>query len=146
MKLAICTPTRRPSCCACLQEGEFHRVGGEQTIRVTVRVVSATNRDLTAMVAQGKFREDLYYRVSVVPIRVPALRERPQDIRADGGIFPRRFLRAQRIPQKSFDDEVWEAFELTKWPGNARELRNVVERMAILSPGDVLTPRQFRWN
>ena len=64
-----------------LQEGEFHRVGGEQTIRVTVRVVSATNRDLTAMVAQGKFREDLYYRVSVVPIRVPALRERPQDIR-----------------------------------------------------------------
>src|SRR5579862_7540145 len=64
-----------------LQEGEFHRVGGEQTIRVSVRVVSATNRDLTALVAQGKFREDLYYRVSVVPIRVPALRERPQDIR-----------------------------------------------------------------
>ena len=65
-----------------LQEGEFHRVGGEQTIRVTVRVLSATNRDLSAMVAQGKFREDLFYRVSVVPIRVPALRERPQDIAA----------------------------------------------------------------
>ena len=64
-----------------LQEGEFHRVGGEQTIRVPVRVVSATNRDLSELVAQEKFREDLYYRLSVVPIRVPALRERPQDIR-----------------------------------------------------------------
>ncbi len=81
-----------------LQEGEFHRVGGEQTIRVTVRVISATNRDLHAMVAQGKFREDLYYRVSVVPIRVPALRERPQDIRRHGAVLPRRFLRPQRLP------------------------------------------------
>ena len=65
-----------------LQEGEFQRVGGEQTIRVTVRVISATNRDLAALVAQKKFREDLYYRLSVVPIRVPPLRERPEDIRA----------------------------------------------------------------
>src|SRR5205814_9801461 len=64
-----------------LQEGEFHRVGGEQTIKVSVRVVSATNRDLTALVEQQKFREDLYYRVSAMPIRVPALRERPRDIR-----------------------------------------------------------------
>jgi len=64
-----------------LQEGEFHRVGGEQTIRVAVRVISATNRDLSALVAQSKFREDLYYRLSVVPIRVPSLRERPPDIR-----------------------------------------------------------------
>ena len=64
-----------------LQEGEFHRVGGEQIIRVSVRVISATNRDLAAMVTQEKFREDLYYRLSVVPIRVPALRERPHDIR-----------------------------------------------------------------
>jgi len=64
-----------------LQEGEFHRVGGEQTIRVAVRVISATNRDLSALVLQSKFREDLYYRLSVVPIRVPALRERPQDIK-----------------------------------------------------------------
>ena len=71
-----------------LQEGEFHRVGGEQTIRVSVRVVSATNRDLSALVAQEKFREDLYYRVSVVPIRVPALRERPQRHPPAGRIFP----------------------------------------------------------
>jgi two-component system nitrogen regulation response regulator NtrX len=121
-----------------LQEGEFHRVGGEQTIRVTVRVVSATNRDLSAMVSQGKFREDLYYRVSVVPIRVPALRERPQDISAMARYFLEDFCVRNGFRKKSFDDEVWEAFELYSWPGNARELRNVVERMAILSHGDVL--------
>jgi len=121
-----------------LQEGEFHRVGGEQTIRVTVRVVSATNRDLSAMVAQGKFREDLYYRVSVVPIRVPALRERPQDIPAMAQYFLEDFCARNGFRKKSFDPEVWEPFEGYSWPGNARELRNVVERMAILSHGEVL--------
>ncbi|HEX4274265.1 MAG TPA: sigma-54 dependent transcriptional regulator [Bryobacteraceae bacterium] len=122
-----------------LQEGEFHRVGGEQVIRVTVRVVSATNRDLSAMVAQGKFREDLYYRVSVVPIRVPALRERPQDIRPMAEYFLDDFCARNGFRRKSFDSEVWDAFESGKWPGNARELRNAVERMAILSPDDVLS-------
>ncbi|HVW84344.1 MAG TPA: sigma-54 dependent transcriptional regulator [Bryobacteraceae bacterium] len=122
-----------------LQEGEFHRVGGEQTIQVTVRVVSATNRDLSAMVAQGKFREDLYYRVSVVPIRVPALRERPQDIAPMAQYFLEDFCGRNGFRKKSFDPSVWEAFESYSWPGNARELRNVVERMAILSHGDVLT-------
>src|SRR5882757_2043736 len=121
-----------------LQEGEFHRVGGEQTIRVSVRVVSATNRDLTALVEQDKFREDLYYRVSVVPIRVPALRERPQDIRPMAEYFLEDFCVRNGFRRKSFDPEVWEAFEGCKWPGNARELRNAVERMAILSADDVL--------
>ncbi len=122
-----------------LQEGEFHRVGGEQVIRVTVRVVSATNRDLQAMVAQGKFREDLYYRVSVVPIRVPALRERTQYIRPMAEYFLEDFCVRNGFRKKSFHAEVWEAFEACKWPGNARELRNAVERMAILSHDDVLT-------
>ncbi|HWE50165.1 MAG TPA: sigma-54 dependent transcriptional regulator [Bryobacteraceae bacterium] len=122
-----------------LQEGEFHRVGGEQVIRATVRVVSATNRDLTAMVAQGKFREDLYYRVSVVPVRVPALRERPQDIRPMAEYFLEDFCGRNGFRQKTFNPEVWEVFESGKWPGNARELRNVVERMAILSHGDEIT-------
>ena len=121
-----------------LQEGEFHRVGGEQIIRVCVRVVSATNRDLAAMVAQGKFREDLYYRVSVVPIRVPALRERPQDVKPMAEYFLEDFCVRNGFRRKSFDPLVWEAFEAYRWPGNARELRNVVERMAILSEGDVL--------
>jgi two-component system nitrogen regulation response regulator NtrX len=122
-----------------LQEGEFHRVGGEQVIRVTVRVVSATNRDLQAMVAQGKFREDLYYRVSVVPIRVPALRERPQDVRPMAEYFLEDFCARNGFRKKSFDPGVWETFESARWPGNARELRNAVERMAILSAEDVLT-------
>jgi two-component system nitrogen regulation response regulator NtrX len=122
-----------------LQEGEFHRVGGEQLIRVTVRVVSATNKDLAAMVAQGRFREDLYYRVSVVPIRVPALRERPQDIRPMAEYFLDDFCARNGFRKKTFHPEVWETFESCKWPGNARELRNAVERMAILSHGDVLT-------
>lgn len=122
-----------------LQEGEFHRVGGEQVIRVTVRVVAATNRDLSALVAQGKFREDLYYRVSVVPIRVPALRERPQDIRPMAEYFLEDFCARNGFRNKSFDAAVWPVFEASKWPGNARELRNAVERMAILSAEDVLT-------
>jgi two-component system nitrogen regulation response regulator NtrX len=122
-----------------LQEGEFHRVGGEQVIRVTVRVVSATNRDLAALVAQGKFREDLYYRVSVVPIRVPALRERPQDIRPMAEYFLEDFCVRNGFRRKSFDPAVWETFESARWPGNARELRNAVERMAILSAEDLLT-------
>jgi two-component system nitrogen regulation response regulator NtrX len=121
-----------------LQEGEFQRVGGEQTIRVSVRVVSATNRDLPALVAQGKFREDLYYRVSVVPIRVPALRERPQDIRPMAEYFLEDFCARNGFRRKSFDPAVWDSFEAFKWPGNARELRNAVERMAILSHGDTI--------
>ena len=121
-----------------LQEGEFHRVGGEQTIRVSVRVVSATNRDLSAMVSAEKFREDLFYRVSVVPIRVPALRERPQDVIPMAEYFLDDFCSRNGFRQKSFDPEVWPSFEEYSWPGNARELRNVVERMAILSHGDVL--------
>src|ERR687883_125033 len=113
-----------------LQEGEFHRVGGERPIRVSVRVIAATNRDLGEMVAQDKFREDLYYRVSVVPIRVPALRERPQDIRLMAEYFLEDFCLRNGFRQKTFDDAVWPEFEQYKWPGNARELRNVVERMA----------------
>jgi two-component system nitrogen regulation response regulator NtrX len=119
-----------------LQEGEFHRVGGEQNIRVNVRVVSATNRDLLQLVAQGKFREDLYYRVSVVPIRVPALRERPQDVRPMAEYFLEDFTRRNNFRLKFIEPEVYEALECYHWPGNARELRNTVERMAILTTGD----------
>ena len=81
-----------------LQDGELQRVGGEQTIRVTARVISATNRRLDELVAEGRFREDLFYRLSVVPIRVPALRERLQDIRRAGAVFPVRVLRPEQLP------------------------------------------------
>ena len=122
-----------------LQDGELQRVGGEQPIRVSVRVISATNRRLDELVAAGTFREDLFYRLSVVPIRVPALRERrrtsasswrtssPSSARATTS------GRARSIPTSS------PVLERYAWPGNVRELRNVVERMAILTPGDRIT-------
>jgi two-component system, NtrC family, nitrogen regulation response regulator NtrX len=119
-----------------LQEGEFHRVGGEQIIRVAVRVISATNRDLTGMVLQEKFREDLYYRLSVVPIRVPALRERPHDIRLLAEYFLEDFCTRNNFKRKVLDESVVPLLEGYPWPGNARELRNVIERMAILTPGE----------
>jgi two-component system nitrogen regulation response regulator NtrX len=122
-----------------LQEGEFHRVGGEATIRVSVRVISATNRDLTGMVAQEKFREDLYYRLSVVPIRVPSLRERPHDIRLLSEYFLEDFCARNNFKPKTLDPLVFEVLESYAWPGNARELRNVIERMAILTSGERLT-------
>src|SRR5438876_11746510 len=122
-----------------LQEGEFHRVGGEQTIRVTVRVLSATNRDLSVLVEQQKFREDLYYRLSVVPIRVPALRERPQDLRPLALYFLEDFCARNNFRSKTLEDGVFCVFEGYAWPGNARELKNAIERMAILTQGDRLT-------
>jgi two-component system nitrogen regulation response regulator NtrX len=122
-----------------LQEGEFHRVGGEQIIRVSVRVISATNRDLGAMVSQDKFREDLFYRLSVVPIRVPALRERPHDIKLLAEYFLEDFCARNNFKPKKLDESVFPMLESYGWPGNARELRNVIERMAILTAGERLT-------
>jgi two-component system, NtrC family, nitrogen regulation response regulator NtrX len=123
-----------------LQEGEFHRVGGEQSIRVSVRVIAATNRDLSELVAQQKFREDLYYRLCVVPVRVPSLRERREDIRPLAEYFLVEFCARNNFKPKTFDALVFEALEDYGWPGNIRELRNTVERMAILTKGDALLP------
>jgi two-component system nitrogen regulation response regulator NtrX len=122
-----------------LQEGEFHRVGGEQPVRVSVRVLSATNRDLAALVAAKRFREDLYYRLCVVPIRIPPLRERPADIAPLAGYFLEEFCRRNNFKPKTLAPEVLPLLEAFPWPGNARELRNVIERMAILTPGECLT-------
>lgn len=121
-----------------LQEGEFHRLGGEQPLRVSVRVVSATNRNLEEMVAEGRFREDLFYRLSVVPIRVPPLRERPDDVRYLAEYFLNQFCARNNFKPKRFDEAVFPFFANYSWPGNARELRNIVERMAILTPTSLL--------
>jgi two-component system nitrogen regulation response regulator NtrX len=121
-----------------LQEGEFHRVGGEQPIRVSVRVISATNKNLPELVTQDRFREDLYYRLCVVPIRVPSLRERPADVRSLTEHFLSEFCTRNNFRPKAFDEAVFEILEGYHWAGNARELRNTVERMAILTPGDLL--------
>ncbi len=133
-----------------LQEGEFHRVGGEQSVRVSVRVVAATNRDLTEMIAQDKFREDLYYRLCVVPIHVPSLRERPKDIPELVAYFLEEFCARNNFRARSIDPVVMPVLQAYPWPGNARELRNVVERMAILSAGDNIgmdaVPSEIRYH
>src|SRR5580692_5613122 len=122
-----------------LQEGEFHRVGGEQPIRVSVRVIAATNRDLGEMVGQQKFREDLFYRLCVMPVRVPSLRERIEDIRDLAEYFLADFCARNNFRPKQISEETYPILESYSWPGNARELRNIVERMAILTKGDHLT-------
>ncbi len=121
-----------------LQEGEFHRVGGEQAIRVQVRVVAATNRDLAEMVGQQKFREDLYYRLCVVPVRMPSLRERREDIAPLADYFLGEFCARNNFRAKTWGAETVGVLEDYAWPGNIRELRNTVERMAILTRGDVI--------
>jgi two-component system nitrogen regulation response regulator NtrX len=122
-----------------LQDGELQRLGGEQPVRVTVRVVSATNRRLDDLIASGRFREDLYYRLSVVPIRVPALRERLQDLGVLVSYFLGEFCTRNNFRPREIDPDVVKMLERYSWPGNIRELRNVVERMAILTPGDRIT-------
>jgi DNA-binding NtrC family response regulator len=141
-----------------LQEGEFERVGGAATLKVSVRVVAATNKDLTAEVGAGRFREDLYYRLNVVPIHAPPLRERKEDLAE----LAERFLteacaRNGRRPMR-FAREALLALQAHDYPGNVRELRNLVERIAILADGPGLSaedvaaalpgsrrPRADRW-
>jgi two-component system nitrogen regulation response regulator NtrX len=122
-----------------LQDGELQRVGGEQPVRVTVRIVSATNRRLDELIADGRFREDLYYRLSVVPIRVPALRERLQDVGELVSYFLDEFCARNNFKPREINPDVVSVLERYSWPGNVRELRNVVERMAILTPGHTIT-------
>src|SRR4029453_16010512 len=122
-----------------LQDGEFQRLGGEQTIRVSVRVIAATNRQLDELVTLSRFRGDLYYRLSVVPIRVPALRERLQDVRELATYFLAEFCARNNFRSRVIDEEVLQILERHSWPGNVRELKNLVERMAILTPDDRIT-------
>jgi two-component system nitrogen regulation response regulator NtrX len=123
-----------------LQDGEIHRLGGEAPIRASVRVISATNRDLAARVADGRFREDLFYRLSVVPIRVPALRERRDDVAELAAYFLADFCARNNVRPKTMGPEVMRVLERYDWPGNIRELRNVVERTAILTSDDRILP------
>jgi formate hydrogenlyase transcriptional activator len=121
-----------------LQEGELQRVGGSQTLAVDVRVIAATNRDLAADVAAGRFRSDLYYRLAVFPIQVPALRERAEDIPVLVEYFAARLGPRLGKRFRAVERESMERLQAYRWPGNVRELQNVVERAAILSEGDTL--------
>ena len=119
-----------------LQEREFERVGGSQTVTVDVRVITATNRDLTSAVAEGKFRQDLFYRLNVFPIRLPALRERISDISLLVGYLIDRYAQKAGKKIRNIDPKTMELFHAYDWPGNIRELQNVVERAVILSEGE----------
>jgi len=138
-------PTLQPKLLRVLQEQEFERLGSGKTHKVDVRLVAATNRNLGRMVARGQFRSDLYYRLNVFPILLPALRERREDIPALVMHFVKIFCRRMGKQIDSIPSEMMAAFQWHSWPGNIRELQNLVERAVILSRDGVLTnPLQKR--
>ena len=122
-----------------LQEKEHRRVGGTQNIKFDVRVIAATNRDLHQCVKEGTFREDLLFRLDVIPIRLPPLREREGDVTLLANYFLEKYAEADTGMTKIFDPEVLRFFESYPWPGNVRELQNVVRRMCVLAEGSVIT-------
>jgi transcriptional regulator with GAF, ATPase, and Fis domain len=122
-----------------LQEREFEPLGAERTQRVDVRVIAATNRDLKQMVSEGKFQEDLYYRLNVIPIQIPALRERPEDIPVLIEHFVEKHRQRTGKPIARIEDDVVGALQKYDWPGNVRELENTIERAVVLATGPVLT-------
>jgi two-component system, NtrC family, response regulator HydG len=121
-----------------LQEKEIQRVGGEETLKVDVRVVSATHRDLQAEVKAGRFREDLYYRLHIVPLQIPPLRERPEDITALARHFVAKHAPRVNKRVKGLDDSALRALARYAWPGNVRELENVIEQSLVFAEGETL--------
>ena len=122
-----------------VQNGELQKVGSEKTIKVDVRVLSGTHKDLRRAVAEGRFREDLFYRLNVVPIRVPSLRERPEDIPLLTQVFARRLFEKNNIREKVIEDDVLTELKRYHWPGNVRELQNVLERVIIMGGSTITT-------
>ncbi len=134
-EVADLSPVTQPKILRVLQEGEFERVGGTKTIRVDVRIVTATNRDLAAMVREKRFREDLFYRLNVITINVPPLRDRRGDIPVLAQHFLRVYAAKNNRQDKGFSDDALGCLEAYAWPGNVRELENVVERAVVLARG-----------
>lgn len=122
-----------------LQEGEFERVGGEETIDVDVRIVAATNKNLEKMIYEDKFREDLFYRLSIIPITVPPLRERKDDIPLLANYFLNKYSTNPNAPKKMFEEDSLKILEAYSWPGNIRELQNIVERLSVISPNEIIS-------
>lgn len=132
----------QPKLLRALQEHEIMRIGGQDSIKVDVRLIAATNIDLLQAVNDGKFRKDLYYRVAVMPIEIPPLRERPKDIRALALYFTDECNRKYKV-NKKISQKAIEALENYKWPGNVRELQNIIERSVISFDGDEITGFQI---
>jgi formate hydrogenlyase transcriptional activator len=132
-------PEAQVSLLRVLQEREFERVGSNRPLPVDVRVLAASNRDLKSAVAQGKFREDLYYRLNVFPIEVPALRDRADDVPLLVEYLVQRFAQKAGKKIRRIDGTTLELLRAYDWPGNVRELQNVIERSVILSDGEVFS-------
>lgn len=128
-----------------LQERRFQRVGGEATIEVDVRVIAATNKNLEQEIKEGRFREDLYYRLNVIPCLVPSLRERADDIPSLIAHFSEQFIREGGYRPKVFSDAAIDKMRSYAWPGNVRELRNFIERIYILTPGEYVDVHDLRF-
>ncbi len=126
-----------------LQEQKFERVGGSRTIRVDVRVVAATNKDLETEIEKGAFRDDLYFRLNVIPIKVPPLRERTEDIPSLVSEFVKEFSTQMNLEPKDFAPEAMETLKKYYWPGNVRELKNLVERLVIMAPSKVVRDKDI---
>jgi DNA-binding NtrC family response regulator len=123
-----------------LQDREFHRVGGTRPVSVSIRFIAATNKDLKQAVKSGQFREDLFFRLNVVSLTLPPLRERTEDIAPLANFFLERHTREQKRPGMSLSPASLDALSRYPWPGNIRELENVIARTVVLSPGDVIEP------
>jgi formate hydrogenlyase transcriptional activator len=128
----------QPKLLRALQEREFERLGSAQTVRINARVVAATNQDLGQLVSKKLFRADLFYRLNVIPISLPTLRERVQDIPALTEFFVAKFAASLKKPIDVIPDEVMAVLKAHDWPGNIRELQNCIERAVLFSPGTVL--------
>jgi DNA-binding NtrC family response regulator len=126
-----------------LEEGKIERVGGSKQIAVDVRVIAATNKNLAEAIRQNLFREDLYHRLSVIPVRVPPLRERREDIPLLATAFTEEICLRNGMAQKRFEDGALRKLQAMEWSGNVRELRNAVERLVIMTPGNVIDAAQL---
>jgi len=126
-----------------LENQTFMRVGGEREIKVDIRIIAATNKDLEALVKEGSFRKDLYYRLKVMVVEMPPLRERREDILLLSNLFVEENNREYGKNAKGFSEEAKELLAQYHWPGNVRELRNVVERAMILTDQELMTPKQL---
>lgn len=127
-----------------LQEGEIERVGGLKSVNVDIRFIAATNQDLSSLVASGSFREDLFYRLNVIPLRIPALRERPRDIELLSKTFLDVACENNSLPKKELSEESMKKLMSWKWPGNIRELQNIIERSALMCSSSTLKAKDIK--
>ncbi len=137
------TPATQAKILRALQEGEIEPIGGGTPITVDVRIIAATNKQLEEEITNGRFREDLYYRLNVVNLKVPSLRERREDIPVLADFFLKRYVEKNRKLIKGFTPQAMDIIMRHSWPGNVRELENLVERSVIMARGDMITPEEF---